>query len=107
VKNIRDLNKDISRAFPKLLARTAENKEDKKETKREFPAALPAVIDKAYVIAAEARVLSGRIYRFIYPAQHTVDLDELQNPGLLVSLDALEAGAGRFEQALAKLPAGN
>jgi hypothetical protein len=58
-------------------------------------------MEKADMIAAGARALSWRIYRFIYPDQHTVDLDELQRPGLLVSLDALEAEADDFNQALA------
>ncbi|MDR0310774.1 MAG: hypothetical protein LBJ21_04220, partial [Acidobacteriota bacterium] len=89
VKSVRSLRNYLSRAFPGPSAKAAENKEKKKES----PAALPVVIERADGIAADARNLSGRIYRFIYPAQHTVDLDELQRPGLLVSLDALEADA--------------
>jgi len=102
VKSIRDLKKNLSYAFPKTPAKTAENK---KAAKKESPAALSAVMDKADIIAADARALSGRIHRFIYPNQHTVDLDELQRPGLLVSLDAFEAEAGDFEQALANIHA--
>jgi len=95
VKSIQDLNKNLLRAFPKPAAKAAKNK-------KETPKASPAVIEMANKIAADARALSGRIYRFIYPSQHTVDLDELQNPGLLVSLDALDAETRAFEQALAR-----
>ena len=95
VKSIRDLNKNLLRAFPKPAAKAAKNK-------KETPNASPAVIEMANKIAADARALSGRIYRFIYPSQHTVDLDELQKPGLLVSLDALDAETRAFEQALTR-----
>ena len=100
VKSIRDLNKNISRAFPKPSSKTAQNK---KEAKKEPPKPSSAVIDLANSIAANARDLSGRVYSFIYPSQHTVDLDELQSPGLLISLDALEAETRGFEQMLAKI----
>jgi hypothetical protein len=101
LKGIRDLNKSLSHAFPKPSAKTAANKEVKKESSE----ALSAVMEMANKIAAEAKVLSGHIYRFIYPTQHTVDLDDLQKPKLLVSLDALEAETRDFKQALANLPA--
>ncbi|MCL2877763.1 MAG: hypothetical protein FWF13_03170 [Acidobacteria bacterium] len=101
LKSIQNLKKNLARAFPKPPAKTVENKKAKKEP----PAALPAVIEKADGIAGEAQVLSGRIYRFIYPAQHTVDLDELKKPGLLASLDAFEAEARDFQQALANFRA--
>ena len=100
VKSIRDLNKNLSNAFPKPSAKVAKKE---KEAKKEPPKPSSAVIDIANSIAADARDLSGRVYRFIYPSQHTVDLDELQRPSLLVSLDALEAEARDFEQALASL----
>ena len=99
-KSIRDLNKNLSRAFPKPSAKTAQNK---KEAKKEPPKPSSAIIDMTNSIAADARDLSGRIYRFIYPSQHTVDLDELKRPELLVSLDALEAKARDFEHALTDL----
>ena len=98
-RSIRDLNRDLARAFP----RPAKPVRTKSEAKKE-PAALPAVMEMADGIATEARILSGRIYRFIHPVQHTVDLKELQRPGLLVSLDVLGSTAGDFEQALAGLP---
>jgi len=100
MKSIRDLNKNLSRAFPKPSVKTSRNK---KEAKKKHAITSSAVIDLASSIAADARNLSGRLYRFIYPSQHTVDLDELKRPGLLVSLDALEAKASDFEQALANL----
>jgi hypothetical protein len=100
VKSIRDLNKNLSRAFPKPSAKTAGNK---KETKKEVPVFLTVVMEQADGIAAGTKVLSGRIFRFIYPTQHTVDLDDLKRPGLLASLDALETEAGDFEKALANL----
>jgi hypothetical protein len=101
VKSIRDSKNNLSRAFPGPSVKSVENKKSKKES----PAALPAVMERADELAARARDLSERIYRFIYPAQHTVDLDELQRPGLLVSLDALETEALDFEQDLTNLPA--
>jgi hypothetical protein len=100
VKSIRDLNKNLSRAFPKPSTKAVKNK---KEPEKRLPEVSFAVTERADRIAAEAGVLSGRIYRFIYPSQHTVDLDELKRPGLLVSLDALEAETRDFEQALTKL----
>ena len=99
-KSIRNLKKDVSRAFPGTSAKNAVNK---KAAKKQSQADLPAVMAKADIIAAEARILSGRIYRFIYPEQHTVDLNELKRPGLIVSLDALEAEANDFERALANI----
>jgi len=100
VKSIRDLNKNLVSAFPKP---SVKNTKKKKEVKKEPLEASPIVMERANRIAAEAKVLSGRIYRFIYPSQFTVDLDELQKPGLLVSLDALETETLDFEQALAHL----
>jgi len=102
VKSIRDLNKSLSRAFPKPSEKTVGNiAENIKTTKNEPPETSSAVMDRADRIAAGVMVLSGRIYRFIYPAEHTVDLDELKRPGLLASLDALEKETGDFERALA------
>jgi len=100
VKSIRDLNTNLSRAFPKPSSKTAQNK---KELKKEPSKPSSAIIDMANSISAAARDLSGRVYRFIYPSQHAVDLDELQRPGLLVSLDALEDETRGFEQALARV----
>ena len=100
-KSIRELNKNLSRAFPKPSAKTAKTK---KESEKMPPEASSSVMGMADMIAAEASILSSRIYRFIYPPQHTVDLDELQKPGLLVSLDAFEAETSDFEQALTNLP---
>ena len=98
-KSIRDLKKDLSRAFPKTLEKNAENK---KTTNNESLAAFPAVMEKADMIAENARILSGRIYSFIYPMEHTVDLDELKKPGLIITLNALEAEIGDFERSLAR-----
>ena len=104
-KSIRDLNKKISYAFPKNSVKAVENKAGKKETKKKIiPAALPAVIVQAEAIAAAARGLYEQIYRFIFPADHTVDIDDLQMPGLLVSLNAIETDTRDFEQALTNLP---
>ena len=105
VKDIRDLNKKFSFAFPSKSVKAVESKAAKKDTKKDPPPALSAVIEKADGIAADAAVLSGNIYRFLYPAEHTVDIDDLQRPRLLVALASLEAEARDFEQALAKLPA--
>jgi len=102
VKSIRDLNENISNAFPKPSAKTMKKI---KEAKKEPGKPSSVVIEMANIIAADARDLSGRIYRFIYPSQHTVDIDELQKPGLLVSLDALESETRNFELALASLSA--
>ena len=100
-KSTRDLKKDLARAFPRAgtSAKTAENKS---AAKKEPPATLSAVIEKADMIATETRALSRRIYRFIYPDQHTVDLSELKRPGLIVSLDALEVETRDFERALGR-----
>ena len=99
VKSIRNLRQYLSRAFPKPSTKTPGNK----KTKTKSQTVLPDILESADGISADARGLSGRIYRFIYPTQHTVDLEELQKPGLLVSLDALETDASDFEQALAHI----
>jgi len=100
-KSIRDLNKRLSRAFPKPSAKPVGNIAE--NIKNEPPKTSSAVVDRADRISEGVMVLSGRIYRFIYPTDHTVDLDELKRPGLLASLDALETETGDFERALAKL----
>jgi len=102
VKSIKDLNKSLSRAFPKPSAKTAYNIAEDIETTEDEPTETSlTVVDRADRVAAGVMALSGRIYRFIYPAEHTVDLNELKRPGLLVSLDALEKETGDFERALA------
>jgi len=100
VKIIRELNKNLSRAFPKPSTKTPKKKN---AAKKEPSEAFSVVMERADRIAAEARALSGQVYRFIYPSQQTVDLDELQRPGLLASLDALENETRDFEQALTRL----
>jgi len=94
-KSIKDLKKDLSRAFPKTPKTNAESQIAEKS---ESSAAFPAITEMADTIDEKARVLSGRIYRFIYPEQHTVDLDELKRPGLIFALDALEDEADDFER---------
>jgi len=103
MRNIRDLRRDLARAFPRPAAKPAGKPAAKNEARKKTPAVLPSIVDRADGIADAARVLSGRIYRFIYPAQHTVDLEELRRPGLLVSLDAIEAETRDFQQALARM----
>lgn len=56
--------------------------------------------DMAAEIAREARKVTQRIYRFIYPDQFTVEIADLREPGLLESLAALRRMTADFQHKL-------
>jgi hypothetical protein len=58
--------------------------------------------ERATAISSTAQDVARRIYRFIHPQQHTVDLDELRDPSLLESLAELRRMTHDFEIALGK-----
>jgi len=51
-------------------------------------------------ISETAQNIGQRVYRFIYPEKHTVDLEDLRRPGLLESLGELERIAQGFQAKL-------
>lgn len=61
-----------------------------------------AIADRAAEVSEFAQSVSLRVYHFIYPEQYTVGLDELRQPGLLVSLKELQKRNEEFLKTLAK-----
>ena len=103
-KSVGGLRKDLSHAFPKAGdKKTRESGKKKESTVPSSPPTPSAFIERAEAVAANARVLSSRVHRFIYPTEHTVSLDDLRQPGLTASLEALEADIRDFERELAHL----
>jgi hypothetical protein len=60
-------------------------------------------VESAERISEAARDVAGRVHRFIYPEQHTVELEDLRQPGLLESLRELRGMIERFQKALAHI----
>lgn len=59
-------------------------------------------VDSAEQISIAAQDVAGRVHRFIYPEQYTVDLEELREPGLLETVKMLEGMVLDFKKELAK-----
>jgi len=74
------------------------------------PTALPeksrtaeiTIADRAKGISESTKSVSSRIYHFIHPEHYTVDLHELRQPSLLVSLKDLQKANADFRKALQK-----
>jgi hypothetical protein len=58
--------------------------------------------DMAAEIALEARKVAHRVYRFIYPDEFTVGIEDLREPGLLESLAVLRKMTANFQHRLKK-----
>jgi hypothetical protein len=107
-KSVADLRKDLSYALPKTKEKTKEKKAVEKKTKESGKAGTPtphAFIEKTESTAATARDLASQIYRFIYPQEHTVSLDDLRRPDLAASLEAFEEETRTLEREIVNLPA--
>jgi hypothetical protein len=97
---------DLGRYIRKLAANLTQALPRSEKKKR--PLALPEKsddagkdpVERAKHISAAAQGISGRVYRFIYPEQYTVELDELRNPSLLESLEVLRGMVSDFERSL-------
>jgi hypothetical protein len=90
------LEQDLKQAMP----RPGKASGGQRRANPASPAANPEAA--AAEIARTAEIVSRRVYRFIYPDEHTVGLADLQNPSLLEALrnlggtaSALRRGGGR------------
>jgi hypothetical protein len=96
--NLRSLVHNLTHAFPKPRKAAAVIKaEDRKHGNHTLP-------EFAEHIAVAAKEMSERIHRFIYPDQHTVDLNDLRKPLMLVYIKNLEESVRNFQKELSKLP---
>jgi len=100
LKNVKRMKKDLSHAFPK--AKTKEKTSARKEENKP-PTTAMSLTGKAEKLAADARDVYRSIYRFVYPVQHTVDLDDLRNPGLIVAFEELESEISDFSESLQRI----
>jgi hypothetical protein len=94
----RELDKHAERLSQNLVQALPSGKRKSSVKIRESRSQKPHEI--ARQISAAAQSASRNIYRFIHPQEHTVDLPELREPGLLESLSALRKLAARFDQAV-------
>ena len=89
----------LSESLAQALPRGAKRAEDGAKSQRPDPS--PTPMDIALRLAGTTRSLSRRIYRFLYPQDHTVELTDLREPGLLESLRSVRELASEFQRALA------
>lgn len=110
---VRSRAKAVCRAHAANLKRYLEKLERNMEralppsasgTRRAGPTDNAAVVgtpvESAERISGAARDAARRIHRFIYPEQHTVQVEELRRPGLLQSLGELRKMIEGFQKAL-------
>jgi hypothetical protein len=74
---------------PDLKARTAENPGNTQ-------------LEKAWRVNLSTRDIARRVYRFIYPENYTVEVNELRNSSLLESMRSLERSVKDFQKTLVK-----
>ncbi len=94
-KNIEKLAGDLRQATPGSGKGNRASRPDAAPD----PAA-PSLPDAAERLYADARGAAGRVHRFIYPEQYTVELGELRTPGLLESLARLQRKTRDLRRAL-------
>jgi hypothetical protein len=99
-KNISKLKASLKQALPRL----AEKERSPKPEKTDKTAGNP--MESAEQISEVSQNIALRIYRFLYPEHHTVNLSELRQPSLLVDLSSLEKTILDFQKALPNLPQG-
>jgi len=92
-KYAKKLNENLVRAMPKGKP----GRDDRRE--KSIQPGIPPV-DLAAQLAVSARIVSGRVYSFIYPANYTVGLDDLRQPSLLASLKTLQRMASNFRKSI-------
>jgi hypothetical protein len=89
------LNRNIYIALPRASRNLKPSPNSEKRFEEE---ATPE--DKAVAIFNTSRNISQRIYLFINPQDHAVDLSDLKDPGLLESLKTLRSMLAAFQRAL-------
>ncbi len=89
------LNSNLVMVLPKA------SKKSKKAPQSEDPImANASSVDIAVQLADEAEDLSRRVYRFIYPQSHTVEVADLLNPTILQSLKILQKTTAEFQNSI-------
>ncbi len=95
-----NLDKQVGKLIANLEQAIPSSEKTKRKTSR--PAAPMSAADypveRAVQISSAAQRVSRRIHRFIYPEDHTVELDELRYPSLLDSLGALRQMVAEFDK---------
>ncbi len=94
-KTVRRMKKELAYAIPEA------GREPSAETDR-APRGGDAGEGAEAVARAAGEVFRG-VKRFLYPERHTVDVGDLQRPGLFESLGELEGGAARLEKLLDRI----
>jgi hypothetical protein len=99
-KNISKLKANLKQALPRLAEKERLPKPEKSDKGVGNP------IESAEQISEVSQNIAQRVYRFLYPEQHTVNLSELRQPSLLVDLSSLERTILDFQKELPNLPQG-
>ena len=97
-KYVEKLDGNLKHALPESASETRRSSHPPK------PAAAKAPVEAALNISAAAQTAARRIHHFIYPEQHSVDLDELRQSSLLESLKELRSMSADFQKAMGKMP---
>jgi hypothetical protein len=95
-KNLEKLEKNLKYALP-LSAR-----DDRRSSRMGRSEKAKDPVEAAVALAAGAQTAARRIHDFIYPDQHTVNLEELRQSSLLESLRELRAIDADFQKAFGK-----
>ncbi len=90
-ENIKKLDENLSHAFPK-----PERKDSRFQQPDEFMFNGKTSVDFAIQLADKAHSVARRVHQFIYPERYTVELNELRDPELLISLKALRRMNAEF-----------
>ncbi len=91
-RSLARLDDNLRRALPRPSK--TERGKDRKRAERTTP--LREIVDR---IARETEVIHRRVYRFIYPSDHTVELGDLKEPDLLESLAGLRRAVSSISSA--------
>jgi hypothetical protein len=95
-KRIEKLEENLKHALP------ATARKDQRSSRRGKSAASKDPVEAAMAVSGGAKTAARRIHGFIYPEQHTVDLEELRHSSLLESLRELRIMNADFQKALGK-----
>jgi hypothetical protein len=94
-KYTKKLNGNLTMAVPK-----AAPKSQKTAQPEAIMAANGSSVGIAVQLADEAEDLSRRVYRFIYPQSHTVEVTDLLNPSILQSLKNLQNTTAKLQNSI-------
>jgi hypothetical protein len=95
-KTLEKLRRNLDRAFPKSAQESPIASEEDKQGEE-----AQSLLERAEYAAKKACSVYWRVNYFVHPKQHTVDLDELRQPGLLDSVQELERAVSNFRKAFA------